>query len=113
MKIATLLVTILLAGTLLTGCGKPSAPPNSNPLITGTLTQIGEGSIMVEEDPSKPAGGAKCGLEVTEKTGIFKGTAAVSTADLAEGQKIRAWADGAVQQSYPCRAKAKAILIVE
>lgn len=109
---AALVLGGVLMGATLMGRG---GLPDSEPMMTGLITEYKSGRILVEENPSQMSGN-KCWLAITEKTEIFverDGTAHKTTSDdLLIGQQVRVWVFGAVAESYPCQGSADAVLIL-
>lgn len=118
------LLTLVLMVALLTGCARPgSDPPSSdapslpsrNPLVTGTITKVEGGRILVEADPTKDEGN-KCWFAVQESTLVAaEKDGKIEKADAAalkEGQAVKAWESGPILESYPCQTGGEAILIL-
>lgn len=132
-------VLLLVVGllTLLMGCGRPEtggapgtgtgasaqpsgptvAPPSEPATISGTITQLQNGSILVEEQPGAEAGGRKIVFTITPETRLFARAGEqlrpITAAELVQGTPVQAWAEGAIAESYPEQARARAIVTVE
>ncbi len=133
MILRTLFVVSLLV--LLANCGKPNGagqagggadgsaggivPPGELPpqaaTINGTITQVQPTSILVAEQPGTQAGGRKIVFSITSETRMFAGDGEqlrpIAASDLAIGQRVEAWAIGAIAESYPEQATAGTIVV--
>lgn len=73
------------------------------------------GTVLVEEDPASESGDTKIVFTVTPDTAIWvdtqDGTAAGTFADVAVGNAVSGWTDGAIADSYPQQATAAAIVV--
>lgn len=114
MMALALVLTVLTVAACSAGGGKGGIP-TEKPLVYGTITQKGANGYLIEEKPDQQSGDAKCWFAVTEKTAVYRQNGKLvdpaTTADLAVGQKVSAWAGGPVRESYPCQTSAGTILI--
>ncbi|MCE5192023.1 MAG: YobA family protein [Actinomycetia bacterium] len=104
----------------LAGCAP--APPREAPSISGTITIVtpGEGNLgnVLVEGPSG-AGVAydRASVNITSSTTVLrvtpKGYERIMFSDLRSGMKVHVWFTGAVAESYPVQATAKALVAVE
>lgn len=116
----------LLAGLLLLpplGCAGPGSRShpgqvasdvvsNEPPSIQGTVTERSRDRILIEEEPLDSSGSAKASVQLTPSTRILRiGGDTGAMDDLRKGQRVSAWFDGPVMQSYPVQARAKAVRI--
>jgi hypothetical protein len=110
-------VGLVLAACLAVACGAGSAP-STPPSIAGVVTalDITRGSMLIEVDPSQRSGSDKAMVSVGSGTRFFaRSGAALSSAvlgDVRVGQRVEAWFEGPVAESYPVQAKAGTIVIV-
>ena len=86
-----------------------SCPPNcapSGPPLRG---------ILIEEIPGTATGGDKSMLTMLSTARVLRRTASgvepAGFADLRVGQRVSAWFDGPVAESYPTQARARAVVI--
>lgn len=110
---AWLLVVVALA---LAGCGPASAPTRPAD-ITGIITRVSAGAagmqILVEENPSNTAGGAKASVRTDASTHWFvTGGGAFDPSQVKQGMRASVWFDGPVATSYPVQGKASDILVL-
>lgn len=119
-----LLMTALLAGCAGSPPGgsaeKPGAsqtvpaPPTRPPYLTGVITRVESGRILVEARPDKQEGN-KCWFALTTATLLAaEGDGKPEQVDrsaLQVGQRVKAWEKGAILESYPCQTGGEAILI--
>lgn len=108
---AALLITLVAAG-----CSENSGDPD----ITGLIVAIEDSRVLVVADLDEVStdfedweGRRAIYITVTDKTAIRMGGGKGSFEDLAVGQKVEAWADGAIAESYPEQAAAKKIVILQ
>lgn len=94
------------------GQGAADAPSNEPPSIQGTVTRRSTDRILIEEEPLDSSGSAKASIQLTRSTRILRiGGEPGTRDDLRRGQRVSAWFDGPVRQSYPVQATAKAVRI--
>jgi hypothetical protein len=77
------------------------------PYIRGTITRIDAETILVEEDPSQPAGSNKAMLTLTNDTTFSP----VPRRSLRKGDVVSVWVTGPIRESYPVQATATRILV--
>ncbi|WP_029214673.1 DUF3221 domain-containing protein [Kallotenue papyrolyticum] len=91
------------------------AVPDRDPDVIGTITQQDGQRVLIEEQPNVMEGD-KYWLTVTATTPVFadlNGTLHPRSAgDLAIGQRVAAWVEGAVAMSYPAQGAAGALVIL-
>src|SRR5215212_10147333 len=116
-------VIIFLLMVAATACGSiPALPaddshvptPSYPSLILGTITEIGDRKVLVEQEPGATIGN-KTYLSLTDETQIFQrinSELQARTPDLlAIGQLVEVWVAGAVAESFPSQAEASVIVI--
>ena len=68
--------------------------------------------ILIEEEPLDSTGSAKANVRLTSSTRVLRSSGEDSRPDdLRVGQKVSAWFNGPVMQSYPVQATARAVRI--
>lgn len=117
----TLTRAFLLMGLACAGPGSTSNPGSRQgpdvvtseaPSIRGTVTRTSPGRILIEEEPLDSTGSAKASVRLTSSTRVLRSSGEASRPDdLQVGQKVSAWFDGPVMESYPVQATAKAVRI--
>lgn len=90
----------------------PAGWPEGAPYITGYVTLLSHDTVRVEERPAMKGGSPKAVLTIDEAT-LLRGIAGEERPKLRVGQRVSAWVGPRVMESYPIRAKALAIQIVE
>ena len=90
----------------------PAGWPEGAPYITGIITLLSHDTVRVEERPAMKGGSPKAVLTIDDKT-MLRGIAGADKPRLRVGQRVSAWVGPRVMESYPIRAKALAIQIVE
>jgi hypothetical protein len=90
----------------------PPGWPEGAPYITGIVTQFSNDTVRIEERPAMKGGSPKAVLTVDDAT-MLRGIAGAEKPRLRVGQRVSAWIGPRVMESYPIRAKALAIQIVE
>ena len=115
-NIAFILAATLLLSFIAAGCTDSSGDPD----ITGLIVAIEDSRILVVAGLDEVTtnfedweGNRAIYFTVTDKTVIRTGGGKGSFADLSVGQKVEAWAEGAIAESYPEQAAAKKIVILE
>ncbi len=116
MKKFTILM-IILALTLLAGCGgKPE-----NPSIRGEITSMSRdyldarirGTILVEGESSTDTGYDWASIRLTRDTIVLnENNKRIEIEDIKEGQQVAVWFTGAVAESYPVQATAARVKII-
>jgi hypothetical protein len=113
-------VTLLLAA-----CGDSGPGDLTNPSIRGRITVLtpaagsGDvlGSALIEGEIEPDTQFDKATVRIEGDTDIFRMVNGepedASFSDLAEGQTVEAWFEGAVAESYPVQATAGKLLILE
>jgi hypothetical protein len=94
------------------GSALPTAWPEGAPYITGIVTQLSRDTVRIEERPAMKGGSPKAVLTLDDAT-LLRGIAGAEKPRLRIGQRVSAWVGPRVMESYPIRAKALAIQIVE
>ena len=90
----------------------PDVVTSEAPSIQGMITQKFSGRILIEEEPLDSSGSAKASVRLTRSTRILRsGGEPAREDDLQKGQRVSAWFDGPVLQSYPVQATAGAVRI--
>ena len=90
----------------------PPGWPEGAPYITGIVTQLSKDTVRIEERPAMKGGSPKAVLTIDDAT-MLRGIAGAEKPTLRVGQRVSAWVGPRVMESYPIRAKALAIQIVE
>jgi hypothetical protein len=90
----------------------PATWPEGAPYITGYVTQFADDTIRIEEQPTRKGGSPKAVLTIDDAT-LLRGIAGADKPKLRVGQRVSAWVGSRLRESYPVRAPALAIQIVE
>jgi hypothetical protein len=90
----------------------PTGWPEGAPYITGIVTLFSHDTVRIEERPAMKGGSPKAVLTIDDAT-MLRGIAGAERPRLRVGQRVSAWVGPRVMESYPIRAKALAIQIVE
>ena len=90
----------------------PAGWPEGAPYITGIVTLFSNDTIRIEERPAMKGGSPKAVLTIDDAT-MLRGIGGAQKPKLRVGQRVSAWVGPRVMESYPIRAKALAIQIVE
>jgi beta-N-acetylhexosaminidase len=129
MRVVLLVLAIAVAGCgnlgvdPITGlpAGQLASPaPQEPPDIRGTLTAVesgtqGQGGLLtIEEDPNVPSGSAKARVRLTGQTNLLRANGQrLGFTEFKVGQRVEAWFEGPVAESYPVQATARAVRVVE
>ena len=106
------------------GCVEPSGPvdpdapvSSSDPPVCTPADSGRLGTVLVEEQPGAASGGTKIVFTVTDETAVLRATSEghvpASFDELGRGATVSAWSTGAIAESYPAQATARAIVIAE
>ena len=114
-------VTGALMGAVLFAQAAAAQQTASDPFVTqGTITEINDNSVLVEEDPSDPISSGttdKGYFNVTEETEILRRdggeTVSASFEELSVGQLVEATYADPVGASYPSVGDAESIVILQ
>ena len=90
----------------------PSGWPEGAPYITGIITLLDGDTLRIEERPQMKGGSPKAVLTMDRAT-VVRGIGGASKPRLTVGQRVSAWIGPRIRESYPIRAQALAIQIVE
>lgn len=90
----------------------PANWPEGAPYITGIITLMDEDTVRIEERPQMKGGSPKAVLTLDRSTAL-RGVDGAEEPRLRVGQRVSAWVGPRASESYPIRAKALAIQIVE
>ena len=90
----------------------PAGWPEGAPYLTGIITQLKDDTLRIEERPQMKGGSPKAVLTLDRAT-MVRGIGGVAKPRLRLGQRVSAWVGPRVLESYPIRARALAIQIVE
>lgn len=107
-------VTRVVAGDSLPapGTGAPSTPVSCPPDCGGGRGLRG---VLIEEQPGQASGGNKSMVTMLAGARVLRrtdgGYARVGFADLRVGQRVAAWPDGPVAESYPSQARGLVVVI--
>lgn len=110
---------LLLAATLVPLVAAPATAQEADEGagITGTITDLANSTVLIEEVPGEQYGSEKAYVEITADTRIFirRGNDEVSATydDLEVGQRVEARFSGPVAESYPVQATAASVEILE
>ena len=92
--------------------GDPDASVSCPPACASSGTPIR--TVLIEETPG-PSGGAKIVLTMPTSARVLRrteaGVASAAFADLRVGQRVSAWVDGPVAESYPSQARGSVVVI--
>lgn len=117
--------TGIIAILFLFACSGPTESINSNADITGVITNIYNNSnqlgILVEENPSvtdpDKKGGKKLLLYLSQKTELYRKVNSklikLTSNDLKDGMKVKAWAGKLFLESYPAQTDAIKIIVLD
>jgi len=116
-----LIVSLVLAmAALVSGCagsapgGAGNGIPTTPPYIVGEITAIQGGRILIESLPGQQTGD-KTWLAITGTSRLFKQDGKlvpkITASELAVGQKVSAWANGPIRESYPSQGEADTVLV--
>lgn len=116
MKALVLVFAVLVAGLLVPAAAARTTAEDSGG-ITGTVTDIGESEVLIEEDPNERFGSDKSYVRITPNTRIRKESggknAAARFEDLAVGGRVEARFSGPVAESYPTQATAASVVVLD
>jgi hypothetical protein len=101
-----------VAGEPGTSSAMPANWPEGAPYITGIITSKDDDTVRIEERPQMKGGSPKAVLTVDRSTAL-RGIDGADDPRLRIGQRVSAWIGPRINESYPLRAKALAIQIVE
>ena len=114
----------VLALTLpVAGCAPSALVPEEAPDIAGTITSVlapatadGPTRVRIEANPAEESGSPKMVLAVERGTRILERTSgaetrAVGIDALRVGERVRAWVDGPIMESYPSQGTAGTIVL--
>lgn len=116
-------IVVLAAAAL--ACASPTLLPDRPADITGIVTSIQPGNtperpsaVRIETNPDEESGSPKMVLAVTRETRVLDRRSggeprAIDKAALRVGDRVEAWVSGPVQESYPSRATAEAVAVLE
>ncbi len=113
MSTIRVVAVLALLATLAFGCS--SAPPTGPPGIIGEITALettGAGLSMLVEGGKQPEGAVsdKAQVKVVGSTEVFDSDGSLTDADeLAAGDQVTVWFEGAVAESYPVQGTASAV----
>jgi hypothetical protein len=111
------MMSLLLLGAILAGCGGASASlPSGEPYLTGQILEVKESRFLAAEEPGK-TGTNMCWFDVNEKSRILMmkdgRVVPASFADLQVDSKVKVWVSGPIRESYPCQAGADTVLLFD
>lgn len=110
----------LVVAAAVAGC-VAAAPPDGDPSIRGAITSItpaGDGGAILVESAGKPLFDYdKASVRIDRKTTLLRQTVSgpyetIVFEDLAEGQRVDVWFEGAVAESYPVQARAGTLVVL-
>ena len=117
-------IRILLLAVAAVACISPTPLPDRPADITGVVTNIQPGdtperpsAVRIEANPAEESGSPKMVLAVTRETRVLDRRSggeprAIGKDALRVGDRVEAWVTGPVQESYPSRATAEAIVVL-
>ena len=89
--------------------------PSGPATIIGQITSLENGSMQVEENPGQPNNGRKIVFRLSDTTVIGERVGdnieARTQTDLQSGQRVAAWVDGPLAESFPEQGSAAAVVI--
>ena len=115
----------LLGSSAPLACASPALLPDRPADITGIVTDIQPGdtperpsAVRIETNPDEESGSPKMVLAVTRETRVLDRRSggepqAIEKDALRVGDRVEAWITGPVQESYPSRAAAEAVVVLE
>ena len=104
------------------GCTGGTQPPATDPSIRGTITTLtttdDRASALVETEGQPLYDYDKASVSVTSDTRLLRQTGEgayerITLADLAVGQEVDVWFEGAVAESYPVQTTAGTLVVLE
>jgi len=113
---------LLISTILIAACSNPTEPIDTDPFVIGTITEIEQHRILVEENVSvnEPLenGGVKIYFSVNDETKLFEQLSdgslkKIAFTELKMGDKVKGWVKGAVADSYPQQGLAGQIILIE
>ena len=115
--------SLALVAALAVACAPATLLPDRPADIAGVVTSVQPGAtparpsaVRIETNPAEESGSPKMVLAVTLETAIVDRRdgepRAIEKEALRVGDRVEAWVTGPVQESYPSRATAEAIVVV-
>ena len=104
------------------GCTSSTQPPGTDPSIRGTITTLtvtgDRASALVEAVGQPVYSYDKASVSITSDTKLLRETGEgayeqLTSADLAVGQEVDVWFEGAVAESYPLQATAGTLVVLK
>ena len=94
------------------GAGPPTTPADVRGVVTHVDRMGSTAMVRVEEAPADSAGSVKAVVTVEGDGVVWRmGGARGTVGDVRAGQVVRVWFAGPVAESYPVRARARAVVI--
>jgi len=123
-RIASFVALAVLAALALAtvGCTGGPRPPDTDPSIRGTITTLttteDRASALVESAGEPLYDYDKASVGITSDTKLLRETGegtyeTIALADLAIGQEVDVWFEGAVAESYPVQATAGTLVVLK
>jgi len=121
MKNTYSLLKLIILPVIIVACSTPTESVDREAYINGTVTEIEESRILVEEDPAvnEPLenGGKKIWLTISDETKLFKQDRSgslrkINSSDIEPDVEVKGWVKGVVADSYPQQALAEQITLL-
>ncbi len=121
MKNSYSLLKLIILPVIIVACSTPTESVDREAYINGTVTEIEESRILVEEDPAvnEPLedGGKKIWLTISDETKLFKQDRSgslrkINSSDIEPDVEVKGWVKGVVADSYPQQALAEQITVL-
>jgi len=121
MKNSYSLLKLIILPVIIVACSTPTESVDREAYINGTVTEIEESRILVEEDPAvnEPLedGGKKIWLTISDETKLFKQDRSgslrkINSSDIEPDVEVKGWVKGVVADSYPQQALAEQITLL-
>ena len=122
MKFKYTLSFLMICTFVIAACSNPTEPMDTEPFIVGTVTDIEQHRVLVEENVSvnEPLenGGNKIYFSVNDATKLYRQSydgslKKIAFTELKMGDKVKGWVKGAVADSYPQQGLAGQIILIE
>lgn len=112
---------LIILPVIIVACSTPTEPIDREAYIIGTVTEVEESRILVEENPAvnEPLedGGKKIWFTISDETNLFKQDRSgslrkINPTDIEPDVEVKGWVKGVVADSYPQQALAGQITVL-